>query len=316
MWLIEAFFNAPPISRTLATTSFVFSLLLYTGVLNYSLFFLSLSRLIQLPPEIWRLVTSLLITGGGLSLLFDVYFLFVYGCKLEIASPRFSQRADYATYLGFVCGTILTLNLIPTVSGHALASPLAMSLITTCVRDTWDVPITLFIVTMPCQYLPYAFLLLTLVLSGPQAALIQATGLAAAHLYDLLSGIYPSSGIENSYIQTPKWMTKICGTQDVVVRPYGTASSMGVPTKKAWGIDLSWKRFGPGRTLGGEGEGEGEDETRLKGLMLAAIVMGCFLVVCAVLGYKFVYGLPWWVSGVEGGQITGTTHTGEGKDIP
>ncbi|KAL2071213.1 hypothetical protein VTL71DRAFT_12448 [Oculimacula yallundae] len=321
--------------QTLAATSFVFSLLLFTGVLDYGLFNLSLPALIQLPPELWRPFTALLITGAGFGLIFDVYFrefmdpmevrsngarqlttvVYVYGSKLEIASPRFSQRADFATYLCFISGVILTLNLFPTISGSALASPLALSLITTSVRDTWDVPIRLFIVTIPCQYLPYAFLLLTLILAGPQAALIQGTGLLAAHLYDLLTGIYPSSGIQDNYIQTPKWMTKACGTQDVVHRPYGTVT-MGVQGKKAWGIDLSWKRFGPGRTLGGEGESEVNDGRRLKGLMLAAVVMGCFLVVCAVSGYLFVYGLPGWAAGVHGQQPGSTLHVGEGKVIP
>jgi hypothetical protein len=31
----------------------------------------------------------------------------VYGSKLEIASPRFSQRADFFTYICFVCFVIL-----------------------------------------------------------------------------------------------------------------------------------------------------------------------------------------------------------------
>ncbi|KAG4441970.1 hypothetical protein IFR05_002538 [Cadophora sp. M221] len=313
MWLLEAFLHAPPISRNLAATSFIFSLLIYTGILDYELFYVSLPALIQLPPEIWRIFTSLLITGSGLALIFDVYFLYVYGAKLEIASPRFSQRADFVTYLWFICGIILILNLFLT-SGHALASPLVLSLITTSVRDTWDQPITLFILTMPCQYLPYAFLLLTLILAGPQAALIQGTGLAAAHLYDLLTGLYPSSGIERNYLPTPAWMMKVFGTQDVVSRPYGTVVT-GATGKAAWGLDLSWKRFGPGRTLGGE-DTSAEAE-RPKGLVLAAIVMGVFLLVCGVSGYLFVYGVPGWGSGVDGGQLPGNpSHGGDGTVIP
>jgi hypothetical protein len=33
--------------------------------------------------------------------------VYVYGAKLEIASPRFSQRADFFTYICFVCFVIL-----------------------------------------------------------------------------------------------------------------------------------------------------------------------------------------------------------------
>ncbi|PVH89198.1 hypothetical protein DL98DRAFT_508309 [Cadophora sp. DSE1049] len=327
MWLLEAFLHAPPISRNLAAISFIFSLLLYTGVLDFTLFYLSLPALIQLPPELWRLFTSLLITGPGLSLIFDVYFcesrlllvaelivtVYVYGAKLEIASPRFSQRADFVTYLCFMCGVILILNLLIT-SGSVLASSLALSFITTSVRDTWDQPITLFILTMPCQYLPYAFLLLTLILAGPQAALIQGSGLIAAHLYDLLTGLYPSTGVERNLLPTPGWMMKVFGTQDVVNRPYGTAVT-GATGKAAWGLDLSWKRFGPGRTLGGEGAGA--EAERPKGLVLAVIVMGCFLLVCSVSGYLFVYGTPGWAPVVDGNPVPGSTsHVGDGKVIP
>jgi len=301
--------------------------------------------------------------------------VYVYGAKLEIASPRFSQRADFVTYLCFICGIILVsdgsqthllytmsiachfltvwfrylpfqmpskdmvtcspllrfwsfpllcpiqnvykvsnnvqiLNLFIT-SGHVLASSLALSFITTSVRDTWDQPITLFILTMPCQYLPYAFLLLTLIVAGPQAALIQGTGLAAAHLYDLLTGLYPSTGIERSLLPTPGWVMKVFGTQDVVNRPYGTAVT-GATGKAAWGLDLSWKRFGPGRTLGGEGAGA--EPERPKGLVLAAIVMAIFLLVCGVSGYLFVYGSPGWAPVVDGGEVPGSTSpVGNGK---
>lgn len=214
------------------------------------------------------------------------------------------------TYLCFICGIILILNLFIT-SGHVLASSLALSFITTSVRDTWDQPITLFILTMPCQYLPYAFLLLTLIVAGPQAALIQGTGLAAAHLYDLLTGLYPSTGIERSLLPTPGWVMKVFGTQDVVNRPYGTAVT-GATGKAAWGLDLSWKRFGPGRTLGGEGAGA--EPERPKGLVLAAIVMAIFLLVCGVSGYLFVYGSPGWAPVVDGGEVPGSTSpVGNGK---
>jgi hypothetical protein len=33
--------------------------------------------------------------------------VYTYGAKLEIASPRFSQRADFITYICFICFVIL-----------------------------------------------------------------------------------------------------------------------------------------------------------------------------------------------------------------
>jgi Derlin-2/3 len=83
--------------------------------------------LLKFPPEIWRLVTSFLITGKDLNVIFDTYFckgqhgtyvgqanrwltcttVYTYGSKLESASPRFSQPGDFMTYILFVCFTIL-----------------------------------------------------------------------------------------------------------------------------------------------------------------------------------------------------------------
>lgn len=90
MWPLDAFLSAPPIARyasstsflhlqltdhrTLAAVAFTFSVLLYTGVIPISPFTISLPHLIQLPPELWRLFTALLITGPNLGLLFDTYF--------------------------------------------------------------------------------------------------------------------------------------------------------------------------------------------------------------------------------------------------
>ena len=94
----------------------------------------------QFPPQIWRLVTSFLMTGKDLSIIFDTYFcmlhfgtgcrmsaiinlstVYTYGSKLETASPRFSQPGDFMTYLLFVCFTILVGIFSPLVRFISLA---------------------------------------------------------------------------------------------------------------------------------------------------------------------------------------------------
>lgn len=201
------------------------------------------------------------------------------------------------------------LNLL-VISGHALAGALSLVFITTSTRDSWDEPITLFIVKMPSQYLPYALILLNLILGGPQAALVQATGLAAAHLYDLFTGLYPTSGIKRNFIVTPAWVKKMFGTQNVVERPYGTVNT-GVAGKAAWGLDMSWQRFGPGRTLGQEGAGA--ERQRPTGLVLAVMVMGGFLVICGLCGL-YLYGTPHgWLTGVDGGWLASGSSTSGDK---
>ena len=36
----------------------------------------------------------------------------------------------------------------------------------------------------------------------------------------------------------------------MVERPYGTVSMPGVAAEAAWGLDMSWRRFGPGAYVG------------------------------------------------------------------
>lgn len=85
------------------------------------------------------------------------------------------------------------------------------------------------------------------------------------------------------------------GTQEVVGRPYGTVTT-GVAGQAAWGLDLGWQRFGPGRTLGGDLEGSAERQ-RPRGWVLAAMVAGAFVMLCAFLGFLFMqHGSDGWLA--------------------
>lgn len=141
---------------------------------------------------------------------------------------------------------------------------------------------------------------------------MQATGLAAAHLYDLLTGLYPSLGIKRNLISTPGWVKRLFGTQAVIERAYGTVSmptnGRGAAGEAAWGLDLSWQRFGEGHRLGGEGESSLASQ-RPRGLVLAAIVMATFAVICGLLGFLFfLHGAPdGWLSAIGVGRSSSTT---------
>jgi Derlin-2/3 len=58
----------------LAAVTFIFSLLAYTGVLDFNTFVLIPKALIKLPPELWRLVTPFIMTEGHIGIFFDTYF--------------------------------------------------------------------------------------------------------------------------------------------------------------------------------------------------------------------------------------------------
>lgn len=92
---MDVFWAAPPISRyanpakqraclfililmivyrTLAAGALTLSILVYTHILSgYYVVFL-LQSMLQFPPQLWRLLTSFLITGPDLGILFDTYF--------------------------------------------------------------------------------------------------------------------------------------------------------------------------------------------------------------------------------------------------
>jgi len=73
--IMDAYWQAPPMARTLATAILVTSLSAYIfGILSFSWLYFSEDRLFRLPPEIWRLVTSFLISGPKLGIIMDPYF--------------------------------------------------------------------------------------------------------------------------------------------------------------------------------------------------------------------------------------------------
>jgi len=58
-------------------------------------------------PQLWRIVTTFILTGPKLGMILDPYFLYTYGSQLETQAARFSQPGDFFTYLVFVATVIL-----------------------------------------------------------------------------------------------------------------------------------------------------------------------------------------------------------------
>ena len=86
---------------------FAESALIHGGLVSYAYAAFYQPWIFKFPPEVWRLLTSFLLTGGGFSFVFDLYFMWTYGTGLERESSRFSQPGDFFTYVCFVATTIL-----------------------------------------------------------------------------------------------------------------------------------------------------------------------------------------------------------------
>lgn len=94
-------------NRTVATAVFASSVAAYTGMVSMYPFFFHYSFLLQFPPAIHRLFTSFLLTGPGLGVLFETYFVYSYLSQIEKSNPKFSRKEDLLWYLMFVGGVII-----------------------------------------------------------------------------------------------------------------------------------------------------------------------------------------------------------------
>ncbi|PWY85671.1 DER1-domain-containing protein [Aspergillus sclerotioniger CBS 115572] len=231
---------------TLTALTFLQSVLVHGGLLSgYYVLFLP-HLVFKTIPEIWRLFSPFMITGPGLSLIFDLYFSMVLRCRLETGSPRFSAPGEFFTYVFFVAFTITVSSLI-------------LAFVYTYSQDNRGKKASFFIVQIPVEFLPWAMLTLTLVISGWPSALSDGMGIIAAHLYDFLTRIYPTFGGGKNCLATPAFVRRFFAahTPRREARAFGTAyhhandqarnSSIGWTSS----FQSSWNRRGPGRRLGG-----------------------------------------------------------------
>ena len=139
-------------------------------------------------------------------------------------------------------------------------SALVLALAYTSSQDERGQKATFFVITIPAQMIPYAMLLMTLVMAGPEANKIQATGLVAAHLHDFLTRIWPTFGGGKNLVPTPQFVKRMFETTTATVdnKAYGTAFT---PAQRATAstsgssggvLPESWKSRGSGHRLGGE----------------------------------------------------------------
>ncbi|EFR01113.1 hypothetical protein MGYG_04117 [Nannizzia gypsea CBS 118893] len=261
---MDRYWAAPPVSRTLTAATFVQSVLVHGGFLNGMHVVFLLHRILQIPPQLWRLVTPFFLTGGGLSFFLDLYFLYQYASDIEVNSPRFSGPGDFVTYVIFVAIFILlTAGLY--LQSFVFLGALSLAFLTTLAHDNAGKKMPFIIIMIPAEYLPFASLIATLVLSGQHAAITQACGLLAAHLYEFLTRIYPNFGGGTNYIQTPRFIQKLFAPDGNFVKAHGgyrmqrpaegdSSDSRGTgQSTGSWFSGLgggSWKGRGAGRKLG------------------------------------------------------------------
>ncbi|KAK4163624.1 Der1-like family-domain-containing protein [Cladorrhinum sp. PSN259] len=256
--LVDAFWQLPPIARTLSFSAGILSILTYTGIIPFQWLYFDSYFIFQMPPHIWRFLTAFLLTSPGLGMIMDPYFVYQYASMLETANPKFPRKEDFLWYLTFVCSIIVLLG-YPLFRPIAFLSGLIMALCYTATQDQRGQKANFFFFTVPAQLVPYCMLLFSLILS-PSSLPLQLTGLFAAHLHDFLTRLWPQFGGGSNWIPTPAFMSRLIGTPRVVERDYGTAiHSNRAPSGRTTGASAgegplpdAWKTRGSGRRLGGE----------------------------------------------------------------
>ncbi|TQS33105.1 hypothetical protein Golomagni_06561 [Golovinomyces magnicellulatus] len=148
---LNGFWRLPPISRNVATFTFLLSLGFWSGLVDGSSFFYYPPAVWKFPPQLWRLFTGFCITGKDLSIIFDTYFLYSYMSQLETGHPRTAKTEDMLWYLTFVGGTILVgLSHYPVYIHHCLEPYFAHAACTPSLRETNPL-ISARIVSVPLQ---------------------------------------------------------------------------------------------------------------------------------------------------------------------
>lgn len=133
---------------------------------------------------------------------------------------------------------------------------LILALAYTATQDQRGVKATFFFFTVPAQLVPVCMMAVTLLMQGPEAAMLQLTGLVAAHLHDFLTRLYPEFGGGPNVLPTPSFLSRLVTTPRVLQRDYGTAIRGGQGAGSSTGsagsgpLPDSWKTRGSGHRLG------------------------------------------------------------------
>ncbi|CAO1613117.1 unnamed protein product [Parajaminaea phylloscopi] len=141
--------------------------------------------------QVWRIVTSFFLTGGGLQLIFDLFLLGRNSLDLEV-NAYYRRTSEYAWTLLIVATLIVGTNY--PLQSTVLFNPLLMALNYLWARNNPTASVSLFgLVSCPAPLLPYAYLLFDLLRGGPGMAVQSATGILAAHIYYYLQQVLPAT---------------------------------------------------------------------------------------------------------------------------
>ncbi|KAK7439786.1 hypothetical protein VKT23_017360 [Stygiomarasmius scandens] len=142
------------------------------------------SKLVMYRFQIWRLWSSFFLSGGGITFIFNLLFLYRNANELE-TSHYMRKSADLCWQLIFVALSIIVISFPLNPPPVTFLSPFLLSLIylTSSLAPVGAQANLFGLITFPVKYYPYVILAMDFLLGGPRAAAEAIPGAIVGHIW-------------------------------------------------------------------------------------------------------------------------------------
>lgn len=224
---------------------------------------LNLSTLAFLPSEVlngelWRLFTPFCFFGGfGFPFVMNLFFLVRYSSAFEqnpyplTPGMYVGTTADYAFALLFCAAGLLVIGWY--FQFYFLGSALVFAVLYLWSKRNSETQVNFWGFNFKGAYLPFVLMFFSALMGA--SPVMDAAGVAAAHVFYFLVEVLPRKYNQPPMIQTPEWLVRlvdyISDTNTFNDTPSGRVAIP--PNQRAAGIaGVGGHRWGPGRRLGGD----------------------------------------------------------------
>ena len=209
----QLYFSQPPLTRYYLTIIFILAFNI-TYMPQYPIYrYLILNyHLVLKKLEIWRLFTNLLIIGPfSTGFLFFCFFFYSNVRSLEIQAIKLRRYAEFIMMLFYITLSLNVINIIIIYyfgfqNNYTLAHQLLYALVYIDSKREPQKNVMIYFVVLKNCYVPYAFLLFSLITGG--SIIENIIGIVAGHIYFFFKEIAPiHNGID--LLKTPKFLVDL-----------------------------------------------------------------------------------------------------------
>ncbi|KZT00662.1 DER1-domain-containing protein [Laetiporus sulphureus 93-53] len=238
----------PSVTRFLCGSSLLVTVPVMLEIVSpYSIVFVK--ELVTRHYQVWRVFTSFFLGSSGINYIFDFVMLYRNSSQLETA--YYARRsADYAWQLLLAGASILVLNIPLHSFVHTRPLLLALTYLSSRLAPPGSQTSLFGLISFPVVYLPFALILLDLLMGGRAAAVQSISGAIVGHLW--WWGVW-DTGVLRRVGTAPAWMKALVGDGGGPATG-GAGSTGGVhvvpPRRLREEAQTSGHRWGTGNRLG------------------------------------------------------------------